>query len=375
MRNTNNHIYLDYNATAPMLKCVKDVIHELWDRPLNASAIHTSGRAAKSSIENARGIIAKTLNLPAGQIVFNSGATEGNNTVLKHFNAAYPEDQILISAIEHKAVIECDITATRIPVRPEGLVDLDKLEEMLKASKTSLVSVMLVNNESGIIQPITDIANLVHRHGALLHCDGVQAFGRIPIDMSAMGIDFLTLSAHKIGGPQGVGALAMRLCGETPVLIQGGGQEKGARAGTENVFGIAGFGAAAQFAHDNFDTYSKISDLRNVFETRLKTISPECIIFGHAAPRVSNTSFFSLPHASSETLMMALDLDGISVSNGSACSSGRVEISHVLRAMSVNNDNASGAIRVSMGLETTQDDIEAFFKSWEKIYMRLKAKS
>jgi cysteine desulfurase len=371
MSTAKHAIYLDYNASAPLLECAKEIMLDIWQRPANASAVHGYGRGARSHVENARGTIAKTLGIPDTQIVFNSGATEGNNTIIKHFKAAYPDEKILISAVEHRAVLECGVDADHIPVSSDGVVDLNALESLLK-SKTSLVSVMLVNNESGVIQPIKEIAALAHRHGALLHCDAVQAYGRIPVDMNALDIDFLTLSAHKIGGPQGVGALAMRLCGETPVLLQGGGQEKGARAGTENVAGIAGFGVAAQHVAQHLNAYQDIAPLRDTLETQIAEISPEVLFFGQHAKRVSNTSFFSLPGVLSGTLMMSLDLDGIAISSGSACSSGRVEQSHVLKAMGISDHDGSGALRVSMGLDTTQDDVDVFLASWTKLYNRLK---
>ena len=240
-------IYLDNNATTPMRPETAELVAEIIQHPHNASAVHAFGREGRKYVERARGHIAELVNIPASQIIFNSGATEGNNTVLRHF----AHERVLISGIEHPSVFEVLESAETIKVTKDGVLDLDHLETLLmNGERTALVSVMMVNNETGVIQPIKEISNLVHKHGALLHCDGVQAARRIPIDMQAMGIDFLTLSAHKIAGPQGVGALCLGLCGATPILLLGGGQEKSARAGTENVPGIAGFGHAANISLD-----------------------------------------------------------------------------------------------------------------------------
>ncbi len=362
MKHLKTSIYLDCNATAPLRGCAYAAMRDILMLPLNASAVHKFGQAGRTIIESARRDIGTLIGCLPAQIIFNSGATEGNNTVLNHF----AEDRILVSAIEHPCVINAAPNAVHIPVTSNGVVDLNVLEDMLKEKpRTALVSVMLVNNETGVIQPITDVAALAHRYGALVHCDAVQAAGRIPIDMSAMGIDFLTLSSHKIGGPQGVGALALGVCGVTPVLLFGGGQEKYTRAGTENTAGIAGFGAAAiECAKDEF------MDI-NTFESRLLNIAPNAIIHGKSAPRVGNTSLFSIPNLTSEAALMALDLDGIAVSNGSACSSGSVKSSHVLNAMGVPSEIAAGAIRVSTGWNTVGDDLEGLLKSFAKLYGRV----
>jgi cysteine desulfurase len=237
-------VYLDYNATTPQRAEVINKMTALMHAPHNASSVHAFGRDGRKAIEHAREHIAALVNAPAAQIIFNSGATEGNNTVLNHFK----NERIIVSAIEHPSVLEATPNAQRISITKDGIVDLAALEALLKKEKTALVSIMAVNNETGVIQPIERISALVHSNGALFHCDGVQAAGRIPLDITKMGIDFLTLSAHKIGGPQGTGALILGLCGITPTLLQGGGQEKRARAGTENVAGIAGFGVAAELA-------------------------------------------------------------------------------------------------------------------------------
>ena len=366
----NQNIYLDHNATTPVRPGAINATNSVFELPYNASSVHSFGREGRKAIEKAREQIATLTGAASTQVIFNSGATEGNNTVLQHFAT----ERILVSAIEHPSVLEASANSDQIPVTQKGIVDLDALETLLKKEKTALVSVMMVNNETGIIQPIKDAAALAHKHGALFHCDAVQATGRIPVDIAELGIDFLTLSSHKIGGPQGVGALVLGLCGETPTLLHGGGQEKSARAGTENVAGIAGFGAAAEIALKELNAYQdKTGHMQKHLEDALSGMDG-LVIYGQTAKRVPNTTLFSLPGASSETLLMALDLEGVAVSNGSACSSGRVEASHVLKAMSASDKEASGALRISTGWNTTQNDIDRFLEVWQKIYERMKDK-
>jgi cysteine desulfurase len=362
-------LYLDYNATAPLRPEAAALMQDLCLHPCNASAVHSFGRKGRKHIEEAREQIAALCNAPSTQVIFNSGATEGNNTVLSHFKG----ERILVSNIEHPSVFEAAKEHTKnfetIPVTPDGVIDLAALEILLKKEKTALVSVMAVNNETGVIQPTKEISALAHKYGALYHCDGVQAAGRIPLSITDMGIDFLTLSAHKIGGPQGVGALVLGLCGATPTLLHGGGQEKRARAGTENVAGIAAFGLAATLAKN-----TNLAQWRDHLETELLKIAPQIILHGKNSPRVGNTSLFSLPGLSSETLLMAFDLEGAALSNGSACSSGRVEPSHVLKAMGIDDKTAKATLRVSMGWATQERDIELFLNIAAKILNRFKDK-
>lgn len=363
--------YLDYNATAPLRQSAKSVMLNALDLPHNASSVHSFGREARKLVENARSQIAALVNAPPNQIIFNSGATEGNNTVLKHFTG----ERVLISAIEHPACLQVLDDFETIRVTQDGIIDLAHLEELLQQGPSAgLVSVMAVNNETGIIQPIKEIAALAHKYRALFHCDAVQAAGRINFDIATLGIDFTTLSSHKIGGPQGVGALILGLCGQTPTLLYGGGQEKSARAGTENVAGIAGFGAAAQDALQAMDEYQALSVLRDTLEASLSNHSPELVFYGKEKERVANTCLFAMPGTTAETLLMALDIEGIAVSNGSACSSGRVEPSHVLKAMGASDQDAKEAIRLSLGWATQQKDIDRFIEVWNKIYQRLKEK-
>ena len=368
--------YLDYNASAPPRPEVVAAVSHMMSAAHNASSVHALGRAARAAVEEARGKVAALVGAPAGQVIFNSGATEGNNTVLRHCMDNFPDERILVSAIEHSSVIEGTPGAAHIPVTPDGVVDLAALESLLSdGTKTSLVSVMYVNNETGVIQPIEAVVKLARKYGAMIHCDAVQAAGRIPVDMTALGVDFLTISSHKIGGPQGVGALVLGSCGQTPILLHGGGQEKKARAGTENTPGIAGFGVAAELARLDLDEYQeRLSALRDALENTLRQTSNSIIIYGTNAERVANTTLFSLPGQTSESLLMSFDLDGIAVSNGSACSSGSVQPSHVLTAMNADDDAARGALRISMGWNTAQSDLDAFIESWQKIVQRLEKK-
>ncbi len=371
-------IYMDYNATTPLRPEVREVMLRVMDGPYNASSVHSYGREARGIIEDAREKLAALTGAQAGQVIFNSGATEGNNTVIRHF----AEKRILVSSIEHPSVLQAADNLEHIPVTADGIVDLQALENLLKESPAVLVSVMLVNNETGAIQPVAEVSELAKQHGALVHCDGVQAAGRIPININTLRIDFLTLSAHKIGGPQGAGALVLGPCSETPILLHGGGQEKKARAGTENVAGIAGVGKAAELALKDLEhpqRLEKQEQLRNALEFELcKTqegmggLPPTF----HAAdaPRAANTSMFSLPGSRAENILMALDLEGIAVSNGSACSSGTVRPSHVLQAMGLSEEDASSALRISLGWATKDSDIERFLDVWSKIHARVNHK-
>jgi len=342
----------------------------------NASSVHSLGRKGRAGVEKAREQVAKLVNIPAGQLIFNSGATEGNNTVLRHMRETYPDERILVSAIEHPCVLEAVKNVEHIPVTNDGIVDVAALETMLKdGGRTCLVSVMMVNNETGVIQPLPEIIKIARKYSAMIHTDAVQAAGRTEIDMGRLGVDFLTLSSHKIGGPQGVGALALGSCGVTPILLHGGGQEKKARAGTENVSGIVGFGIAAEMAHKELnDAVNRLGAMQTDLEARIKDIHPDIIIYGEKAPRVANTTLLSIAGQTSESLLMAFDLSGIAVSNGSACSSGSVQASHVLQAMGGSDLESRGAIRISTGWRTKNSDIDAIVDNFTKIASRITAK-
>ncbi|MFA7276251.1 MAG: cysteine desulfurase family protein [Pseudobdellovibrionaceae bacterium] len=356
------NIYFDHNATTPLRPEARARMLELMDECGNASSIHKFGRMARKNIENARGTLAEILDVSAGQIIFNSGATEGNNTIAR----AFAPEKILISAIEHSSLNETLPTSPRIPVTPAGLIDMTALDALLEKNRPELVSVMLVNNETGVIQPIAEIAARVHQAGAKFHCDAVQALGKIPFTREGLGADFITLSSHKIGGPQGVGALVLAPHMSITPLLTGGGQEKRQRAGTENVMGIAAFGAAAKAACADMESFAKLETLRNKLEEVL-ALSPRVKILGQNAPRAAGTLSATLENLSGETLLMALDLEGIAISAGSACSSGTTKFSHVLKAMGVPENRNTATLRLSLGWTTTEKDIDDFIAVWNKL--------
>lgn len=361
--------YLDHNATSPLRPEVAATMLETLGFPGNASSIHKAGRAARQRIEESRTSIARLVN--AGEkdvIVFTSGATEANNLALKGAGV----ERVIVSAIEHPSVLATP-NAEILPVLPSGIVDVAALDKMLAGNTAqTLVSVMLVNNETGVIQPVEEIVKIARKHSVLVHTDAVQAAGRLPIDMRALGADFLTLSAHKLAGPQGAGCLIIGNCLTVTPQLLGGNQEKNLRAGTENLAAIAGFGRAAELA--DIEKFRKLGVLRDRIEKEIMVLAPTVKIFGFGAPRVHNTTMFSLPGASSETQLIALDLAGICVSNGSACSSGTVKPSHVLKAMGATDAEAASSLRVSLGWNTTEKDVDYFLAKWTEMYNRMKSR-
>lgn len=367
-------IYLDHNATTPIKPAVRDAMLAVFDLPGNASAIHKAGRTARKLLEDARATVVRTFNLGARDIVvFTSGATEANNLALRGSRM----ERLVVSAIEHPSVLETARTSGLavdiLPVLPSGVLDIAALEKLLIGNtQQTLISVMLVNNETGVIQPLDQVVALARKHGALVHTDAVQAVGRIKIDVQKMGVDFVSISGHKIGAAQGVGALIISNCAVIDAQMTGGNQEKNLRAGTENLAGIAGLAAAL----DGIDTTAsnKLATLRDRIEAELSAAAPTLRIFGKDAARVANTTMFALPGVSSETQLIALDLAGICVSNGSACSSGTVKASHVLRAMGADDAAAGASLRVSLGWSTTADDVDRFIAAWLKMYERVKDK-
>ena len=370
--------YLDWNATAPLRAEARAAMLSALDAAGNPSSVHGEGRAARALIEQAREHVAALAGARPEHVVFTSGGTEANNLALTpdiQIGAdRAPRDRLLVSAIEHPSVLaggRFPATAVEmLPVTDEGIVDLGALRAALANGGRPLVSVMLANNETGIVQPIYEVAAIVHEAGGLLHVDAVQAAGRIALDIKALGVDLLTLSAHKLGGPKGAGALLRAhdsLHFPMP-LLRGGGQERGLRAGTENVAAIAGFGAAARAARrDAAAEAAAMLALRHAIERGLKAASPEVTIFGESAARLPNTTLFALTGIKAETALIGFDLAGIAVSSGSACSSGKVQASHVLSAMRVAPALASGAIRVSLGPSTTPGEIEGFLETWKKL--------
>ncbi len=359
-----NGIYLDYNATALIRPEILSLVTSIMGEVGNASSVHLYGQRARKYVEDARSQVARLCAVTPEEVTFTSGATESINTVL----SGYRDKRVLISAIEHPAVIAAAPQAEKIPVTSDGLIDMDAYKKMLlEGEPPALVSVMLVNSETGVIQPIKEMADMAHKVGALFHTDAVQGAGRIDISLDKLGVDYMSLSAHKMAGPQGVGAIVTRKGLNLPKFMLGGGQEKNCRAGTHNTAGIAGMGLAAQMASDNMAHYNEIQKLRDNMEAKIRQISSSITIYGATAPRVGNTCNVGLKGVPAQTQMMALDLDGIAVSSGSACSSGSFKPSHVLSAMGASEDDAKSALRISLGWATTAADIDAFLESWKKL--------
>ena len=361
---TRHETYLDWNATAPLRPEAAAAVANALALGGNPSSVHGRGRVARQFVEESRATVAALAGAPADAVVFTSGGTEANHLAL----LGPGRERILVSAVEHSSVLQAVPEAERIPVDRDGLVDPAALAAMLD-DRPALVSVMLANNETGVIQPVAEIARTAHAHGALFHCDAVQPAGKMPLSLAVIGADFLTLSAHKIGGPAGIGALVMAPGAEVTPLQRGGGQERNRRAGTENLAGIAGFAAAAA-ACDPAE-YGRVRALRDRLEAALP---PEAIVIAASTPRLPNTSAIAMPGVPAETQVIALDLDGVMVSAGAACSSGKVGPSHVLAAMGVAPDIADATIRVSLGWSTTDADIAHFLDSWTALYRRTRGR-
>ncbi|MAF49538.1 MAG: cysteine desulfurase family protein [Rhodospirillales bacterium] len=361
-------IYLDHNATTPVRRPVADAMRDAMDKCGNASSVHASGRRARAAIDDAREAVAALVGASAADVVFTSGGTEANNLAL----CATDSRRVLVSAVEHLSVLQAHGHADVCPVDEEGRIELDALRQWLDSAGTpALVSVMLANNETGVIQPLRQVAEICQGANALLHCDAVQAAGKIDVDWRELGADMLSLSAHKIGGPQGVGALIVNQRAGPRAIISGGGQERGRRAGTENLPGIVGFGVAADIAANANSDAARLQAMRGRIEDRISEFAADARFHGAGAPRLGNTSCIHMPGVLAETQVMALDLEGIMVSAGSACSSGKVRASHVLLAMGIAADRADQAIRVSLGWDSEDQDIDEFVAAWRRIYERL----
>ncbi len=360
--------YLDWNATAPLRPEAVAAMSEALRRWGNPSSVHRRGRAARQIIERAREAVAGLLgDADPSDVIFVSGGTEANHLAL----LGAGRERVLVSAVEHDSVRSAVPAAEIIPVGPDGIVALDALDRLLGADlRPALVSVMYANNETGVIQPIAEIASIARRHGALFHCDAVQAAGKIALEVGAIGADLVTLSAHKIGGPPGVGALVVTGGVDLAPLLRGGGQEHRRRAGTENLPGIAGFAAAAAAAAVEIAVYDEVATLRDGLEAEIAAIAPEAVVLGAAAPRLPNTSAIAMPGVAAETQVVALDLDGVMVSAGAACSSGKVGPSHVLAAMGVGPEIAASTIRVSLGWSSNEAEIDHFLRAWTALYRR-----
>ena len=374
-------VYLDHNATSPLRPEARAAMLDALDHAANPSSVHREGRAAHALIEAARDQVALLAGAQSRDVIFTSGGTEASilalTPALEVGGDRRPFTQCLMSAVEHVCVLEGARfernAVERIPVLPNGLVDQAWLSERLAAISAAggraLVAVQAANNETGILQPIAAIAAIVHAHGGILHCDAVQVAGKMPIDQVTAGADMLALSAHKIGGPQGVGALVLRSGGIVigDRMLRGGGQERGARSGTENVAGIAGFGAAASAVlKDLEDEAHRLGALRDAFENAIRDLAPDAVIFGVDMARLPNTVAFSVPGLTAETALMNFDLAGIALSSGSACSSGKVKRSHVLEAMGVAADLAKGALRLSAGWTNSEADVIRFREVFER---------
>ena len=378
--------YLDWNATAPLRPQARAAMIAASQYTGNPSSVHAEGRAARALIERAREEVAALVGAEARRVIFTSGATEANMLALTpHIELGSdrrPRDLLLVSAVEHPSV-RCGGRfppgrIEEIPVTARGTVNLAALEsrlaELSRAGSRVLVSIMLANNESGIIQPIQNAAEMIHAAGGLLHVDAVQAAGRIPCAIDALGADLLSLSSHKLGGPKGAGAFIVRTQALhlADPLIRGGGQERGSRAGTEAVAALAGFGAAAAAACGALaQERRQVSRLRDRFESELKQVTPEAVIVGADAERLPNTTLFAVAGLKADTTVIALDLAGVAVSSGAACSSGKIQPSHVLAAMGFGQALAKSAIRVSLGHSTTESEVDQCVDAWKKVYKAL----
>jgi cysteine desulfurase len=365
-------IYLDYNATAPLHKNVIKKIQNLkFEEFGNPSSVHKIGRNSKKIVEEVRRNILSTLKAKNYDLIFTSGATESNNLAIKGFIKKNNIKTIFSLQTEHASVIDVvknlDIEKKFFNINSNGNVNLKEIEELLsKQTSPFLVSIMFANNESGIIHPINEIAKIVKKYKGIIHCDGVQSLGKIEIDLDSLDVDLFSISSHKIGGPTGVGALLINTRNNISPEITGGGQEKNLRSGTENFLGIVGFGEVINEVNNLAKICnSEIKNNRDLLEVNLKKLSNEIKIFGEDTNRLANTCYFAYPSMTSENQVIALDQKGICVSSGAACSSGKVEPSHVLKAMQVDEKYIHSAIRVSLGWDSTKEQIETFFNIWK----------
>lgn len=363
----NQNVYLDYNASAPAHSKVIEAVTDALKIQGNPSSIHADGRAARASMEDARESVAHLIGASPQSITFVSGGTEANATVIDGLRSAGVVVNVLGSSIEHPSILNHIPTDCRVPVDEQGLVDLTVMADRLAVeTKPFLFCIMLANNETGVVQPVAKVVELVHQLGGLVLCDAIQGLGKLPFDVTALGADFYTFSAHKIGGPKGTGCILSSSQVQWEAVFPGGGQERRKRAGTENTPGICGFGMAARLVDQHRENYVD-SDLRDRFELELQRVRPESVILGQQSHRLPNTTNVALPGVRSERQILKLDLAGFSVSAGSACSSGKVEPSHVLLAMGLPDEIAQSAIRVSTGPDTSWQNLERFISAWEKL--------
>ena len=379
-------IYLDHNATTPVDSAVADaVVHALRDQFGNASSIHSFGQTAKSLVDDARANVAALVGGGPQEVVFTSGGTESDNLAVRGAaEALAPTNRrhLVASAIEHEAVLHTlkalgkqGWTTTLIPVGASGVVSVEDLRQAV-TDKTALVSVMHANNEIGTIQPIRELADVTHEHGAVFHTDAVQTAGKLAVDVSSLGVDLLSLSAHKFNGPKGVGALWVRRGLRLVATATGGRQERNRRAGTENVPGIVGFGVAARLAMARRDAeHVRVSELRDRLERGILSKVPNTTVNGDPTSRIPNTTNVSFDRVEAESLLIALDLEGVAVSTGSACSSGTLEPSHVLRAMGFSPHRAQSSIRFSLGQGNTEEEVDKVIEVLPRVVEKLRALS
>lgn len=385
--------YCDHNATAPLRPLSRDAVAHALTITGNPSSVHAHGRAARAVVEKARDLVARIANAKPDRVIFTSGATEANALALwgavegaidrSETEKSARITRLFVSTIEHSSVLKtaqavaeraAGVRLETLPVTAEGVLDLEALRVALREGKgRALVAVMAANNETGLVQPIEQISRLCREAGALLLVDAVTAAGKI--DLDAGNCDYMTLSAHKLGGPQGVGALIVREDAPLAPQMTGGGQQKGLRAGTENLSGIAGFGAAVEAVLSDTGERARIASVCDHFEQVLKVSLPDAVIFGEGASRLGNTSNVALPGLSSQNIVIALDLDGVMVSAGSSCSSGKIAPSHVLSAMGVADELAGASIRVSFGWNSTREDADAVVASLVKLASRVRARA
>ena len=381
-------IYLDHNATSPLRESAKAAMLMALENVGNASSVHAAGRTARARIDKARERVAELVGAARSSVIFTSGGSEANAMALKGavVGALVAEDRLtrlFISAIEHESVRACALALSEsvpglklneIPVNKDGAIDLEALRlQLMQGKGRVLVSVMAANNETGVVQDLEGVSRVLKAEGGegvLLHVDAVQAVGRVPLSFDALGADYMTVSAHKLGGPQGAGALIVKDGAPLAPLVEGGGQELGRRSGTENVAAISGFGAAAKEAADFVNEMRRLASLRGRFEAELARIAPDAVVFGARMTRIANTSSFAIPGLAAETALIALDLDGVAVSSGSACSSGKVKPSHVLAAMGVDQSLARSGLRISFGWTSRDEEVDTVLTSLRRLIER-----
>jgi cysteine desulfurase len=361
---TTPRVYLDHNATEPLRPEARAAMLRAMDACGNPSSVHAEGRAARAIVEAAREQVAALVNAKPGEVVFTSGATEANTLAI----TGRAWSALLVGNAEHAAVLaparRLNAPRTELPCRIDGQQDIGGAEAwaaaLPKSELPAFASVALANGETGVLQPVGELAAALAPHGVVVHSDAAQAAGRVPVDFAALGLSLMSLSAHKMGGPKGVGALVVRDGTPLEPLLVGGGQERRRRAGTENVIAIAGFGAAAEAAHRALGNFAAIGALRDSLEAKLKRTIPGCVVIGDTVDRLPNTTLVAVPGKLAETLVIKFDLAGIAVSAGAACSSGKVGASHVLEAMALPPEIARAAVRVSLGPTSTAQDVEKF---------------